>query len=558
MAEDVGREELTFAGTGEVQLYAQHWRPRAGAVRGVLVIHHGLADHSARYAGLAERLARAGYAVWALDMRGHARSAGPRIRFDRIDDLVGDLERFVALVRTREPGAPLFVLGHSLGGLVTALYAIERRPEVAGVVLSAPGIAFDLPAFGAGALRFASALAPNAPLLTVEHRDFSASAEVIADLKRDPLIEAPKGPARSSRSALDGAARVWAHPERLVAPLLALHGTADKVTAPIGSRDLVARAGGADRTLRLYDGLNHDLLHEPAGGAERVAADLVAWLDAHTGGPATGFAPPPPRRLRGERRPMVLAVDLDARGERTEAASGATAGLRVRLGAGRATPLGLGWTGGLDVRGGYVDGGRFEADAYPAGLALRARGGAQLAVAAGVGVGGMRGASATHLPIEAALELPLGPVHVLARASIGWKLGGDAYAGDAFGLADEAGAALGLRVGRDRRYWATAAAGAGPVRRRHVPQPRRRRRLGRRARRPDLGRQLRDRAGTRSRLAARQRCRPPPPPEDRELDDEDEDDDRELDDEDEDDDRELEELLLPRELELLLLERDGE
>ncbi len=86
-------------------------------------------------------------------MRGHARSAGRRVRFDRIDELVGDLDRFVALVRSREPGKPLFLFGHSLGGLVTALYAIERQPDVAGVVLSAPGIAFDLPAFQAGAVQ---------------------------------------------------------------------------------------------------------------------------------------------------------------------------------------------------------------------------------------------------------------------------------------------------------------------------------------------------------------------------------------------------------------------
>lgn len=460
--EDVDREELTFAGTGELPLYAQRWRPKAGEVRGVVVIHHGLADHSARYAGFAERLVRAGYAVWALDMRGHARSAGPRIRFDRIDELVGDLDRFVALVRAREPGKPVFLFGHSLGGLVTALYAIERQPEIAGVVLSAPGIAFDLPAFGAGAVRFAAALAPNAPLLAVEHRDFSASPEVIADMARDPLIESPKGPARSSRSVIDGVARVWAHPERLVAPLLALHGTTDKVTAPIGSRELVARAGGADRTLRLYDGLKHDLLHEPAGGGDRVAEDVLAWLGAHTGGPATSFAPPPPGRLRGDRRPMALAVELDARGERGDAETGGSAGLRLRAGVGRATPLGLGWAGGLDVRGGYLGGGFFEADAYPAGLALRGTGGAALAIAAGVGIGGARGASATHLPVEAAVELPLGPVHALARASLGWRLGGAAYADDALGIADEAGALLGLRLGRDLRYWPTTAAGAGP------------------------------------------------------------------------------------------------
>jgi alpha-beta hydrolase superfamily lysophospholipase len=462
--EDIEREELQFAGTGELPLYAQRWRPRTGEVRGVLVIHHGLADHSARYAGFAERLVRAGYAVWALDMRGHARSAGPRVSFDRIDDLVGDLERFVALVRAREPGKPLFVLGHSLGGLVTALYAIERQPEVAGVVLSAPGIAFDIPVFGAGALRLVAAIAPDAPTLAVKLDDFSTSPAVIADLKRDPLIEAAKGPARSSRSAIDGVARVWAHPERLVAPLLALHGTADKVTAPIGSREIVARAGGPDRTLRLYDGFNHDLLHEPDGRAERVADDVIAWLGAHTGGPATDFGPAPARarRLRGDRGPMAVALELDARGERTEAESGGTAGLRLRLGVGRATPLGLGWTGGLDVRGGYLEGAYYEADAYPVGLALRGTGGTTLAVAAGIGIGGLRGATATRLPVEASLELPLGPVHVLARASIAWRLGGADYMDSALGLADEAGGVLGLRLGRDLRYWPTTMAGAGP------------------------------------------------------------------------------------------------
>src|SRR5262249_2661293 len=154
--------------------YAQRWRPRTGEVRGVLVIHHGLSDHSARYAGFAERLVRAGYAVWAFDMRGHGGSAGPRVRLDRIGGLVGGPERLVPVVRAEEPGKPLFVFGHSIGGLVTALYAIERQPDVAGVVLSAPGIAFDMPAFGAGALRFASAIAPNAPLLSVVHADFSA------------------------------------------------------------------------------------------------------------------------------------------------------------------------------------------------------------------------------------------------------------------------------------------------------------------------------------------------------------------------------------------------
>lgn len=455
---DVDHAELTFQGTGGTPLYAQRWRPISGRVRGVVIIHHGLADHSARYASFAERLVRAGYAVWAYDMRGHGRSAGPRVSIDEIDELTEDLDTFVALVRTQEPGAPLFLFGHSLGGLATALYAIEHQPDVAGVILSAPGIAFDLPGFALGALRFAAALAPNAPLLDTPHAQFSSSAEVIADMDRDPLIEAPKGPARTSRSALDGVHRIWSHPERLAASLLALHGTGDKVVAPVASRELVARAGARDRTLRLYEDLQHDLLHEPAGGGERVTQDVVAWLDAHTGGPAAPFSSSPFRRLRGDRRSMALSLELDGHGERDEAGDvGAGAGLRVRIGFGR-----IGYVGGIDVRGGYLDGGVFDAELHALGIGVRGETGRSLALTGAAAVAREAGSARMRAPIEAAIELPAGPVHLLARAAIAWHLYGPALDDEAFGVADEARGLLGIRIGRDLGYWPGTAAGTGP------------------------------------------------------------------------------------------------
>jgi len=450
----VDRADVTFTGGDGLALYGQRWRP-PGEPRGVVVIHHGLADHSDRYAGFAARLVHAGYAVWALDMRGHGRSAGVRVQIDRIDDLLGDLDRFVALVRSREPGRPIVLYGHSLGGLATALYAIERHPDVAGVVLAAPGIAFDAPPIQAAVIRLAAPLAPNAPVLAVPHDQFSSDARVVAEMDGDPLIAQASGPARTARAAIDGIARVWAHPEALVAPLLVVHGASDRITAPSGSRDLVARAGAADRTLRIYDGLHHDVLRDPGG--DRVAADVVAWLDAHTGGPAVRFDPPPAGPLAGDRPPRTMAIELDARGERSSDDSGATAGLRLRLSAGRA----LGYTGGIDLRAGYLGGARFEADAHLLGLAARS-GATTVSITAGAGIGGLRGAGATHLPVELALEAPLGPTRLLARAGLGWRLGGARYPGDALGIADEATALVGLRIGRDLGYWSTVRAGAGP------------------------------------------------------------------------------------------------
>jgi acylglycerol lipase len=455
---DVVRTELTFAGTGGVQLYGQRWAPRDGAAKAVLVIHHGLADHSDRYAAFAERATRAGYAVWSYDFRGHGRSGGPRVDF-QLDDNLDDLDLFLARVRAAEGDRPIFLYGHSIGGLTVGLFAIERQPAVAGVVLAAPGIAFDTGPLAAAAVRFVARLAPGAKVLETPHAQFSKDPKVTAELDGDPLVLQGKGTARTARSSVDAIARVWAAPERLIAPLLVVHGTDDLLTAPSGSRELVARAGNPDRTLRLYAGLHHDVFHDPDGAT--VAADVLAWLDAHTGGPAVTAPALPTGRLRGDRAAMALAVELDARGERSDADAGEELGIsggaRVRLHLGGA----VGYAAGVDLRGGYLDGGRYEADLHALGLGARTRGGLTLSLTGGIGAGGVRGAGALHVPVELALEAPLGPVRVLARGGVGWAIRGDDYA-DTVGFADEATALLGLRFGRDVGYWSTVRAGTGP------------------------------------------------------------------------------------------------
>lgn len=459
--------ELTFRGDG-LDLYAQRWRPVGIEPKAVVVIHHGLADHSARYAALAARLVQAGFAVWALDMRGHGRSAGARITFDSIDEPLADLDAFLRLVREHEPGRPIFLYGHSMGGLIATLYTIERQPELAGLVLAAPALAFDAPPLQAAAIAVFGVIVRGLPAVPPDHAGFSRRREIVAEMDADPLIHQGKGPARTARSTTDGVARVWAAPERLRVPLLVEHGTVDRLTAPAGSRDLVARAGSSDRTLRIHDGLFHDLLREPDGAGERVTDEIVAWLDAHAGGPAVKLTSSPPAgSLRGDARGRAMSVELDARGELARAgafgdAVGVTGGLRVRVGLGRGA-LGAGFFAGLDARAGRLDGGYYEADAHVLGIAVRGANGALLSITGGIGIGGVRGASATHVPVELGAEIPLGPTRVVARGSLGWRLGGDAYADEALGPADEVGAVFGIRFGRDRRYWGSVVAGAGPL-----------------------------------------------------------------------------------------------
>lgn len=277
---EVEHEAYLFEGSGGVRLFAQHWRPKQGA-RAVLVVVHGLKDHSNRYAALAERLTAQGFAVHALDLRGHAHSEGIRVYVRQFNDYLADLDRFMAHVRAREAQRPVFLFGHSMGGAIATLYTIDRKPDIAGLALS--GAALKYPDDAPGVLRFAtrmtSALLPESGVFQLDLDKFSRDPQVVADAKSDPLVYQPGAPARTAAAVLDAISRIQDHMEDVSVPLLAMHGAADKVTPPEGSKELYARARSTDKTLKLYEGLFHDILHEPE--KDRVAGDLVAWLTAH-------------------------------------------------------------------------------------------------------------------------------------------------------------------------------------------------------------------------------------------------------------------------------------
>lgn len=267
----------TFAGVGGVTLFEQSWSP-AGPSKAVLVVQHGLKDHGGRYADLAAFLAKDGFATYAYDLRGHGRSAGERVDVERFDDYVSDLATYVEKVRAGEPNKPLFVLGHSMGGAIVTLYALDRHPAISGVVLSAPALAQDAPAVKVGATHAIAALSPRAGVFNLDLDDFSRDPRVVADGKSDPLVYQGGAPAETAVELLGAIDRIQHRMEEMTYPVLDLHGTKDHVTVPQGSRDLIARARSTDKTLKLYDGLVHDLLHEPERA--QVMADIQGWLDA--------------------------------------------------------------------------------------------------------------------------------------------------------------------------------------------------------------------------------------------------------------------------------------
>jgi acylglycerol lipase len=272
--------EDRFAARDGLGLYEQWWLPDGEPVAAVVVVH-GINEHSGRYARLAGDLNRRGYAVYALDLRGHGRSQGDRAMVRTFDQYLDDAESLLDRVAARQPDKPLFLLGHSMGGAVAALLGIARPPKVRGLILSAPAVLIAGGVFPV--LRrlasLASAVWPTLRLVRMGCRFISRDPAVVKAFKTDPLVFHGRFPVRTGSEILRAAKRIQTEAPRLTLPLLILHGTGDVVTDPQGSRLLVARAGSADKTLRLYSGLYHEVFSEPE--REQVVADLLAWLDGH-------------------------------------------------------------------------------------------------------------------------------------------------------------------------------------------------------------------------------------------------------------------------------------
>ena len=272
-------EASRFHSRDGLELYENRWLPE-GDPAAVVVLVHGFMEHSGRYAEVAGALNRQGYAVYAPDLRGHGKSPGDRVFIHSFDQYVDDLETFLERVRARHAGRPFFLFGHSMGGSIVALLAITRRPDVRGVVLSAPAVQVGRQVFPI-LRRLAAMLStvfPRMRLVRMGCNWLSRDPEVVADFRSDPLVFQDRFPVRTGAEILHAAQSIQDRMEALRHPLLLLHGTHDRVTDPEGSRRLYAGAGSTDKTLKLYEGLYHDLLHEPE--RQQVTADLLEWLAA--------------------------------------------------------------------------------------------------------------------------------------------------------------------------------------------------------------------------------------------------------------------------------------
>ncbi len=241
--------------------------------RGHVVLAHGFAEHGGRYSHVAGALNEASLSVWAPDHRGHGGSEGERANIESVWSAVADLDLFVDLVRDQTSGAPLFLLGHSMGGLIAAAYAEEHQDRLAGLVLSGALLHVDP---GVVALADAEEI-PDLGLADAISRD----PAVVRAYKEDPDVYLGPPP-RGFLQAAGQVEEVRARFGELSLPVLAMHGSGDLLVNPQALRDLVAGVSSDDLTAVLWPGLWHEIFNEPE--KDRVIRTTVDWMCARLPG----------------------------------------------------------------------------------------------------------------------------------------------------------------------------------------------------------------------------------------------------------------------------------
>ena len=271
------REERV-PGVGGLNIFVRSWRPAATA-RGVVVICHGFNAHSGMYQWVAEQFAASGLAVYALDLRGRGRSDGERFYVEKIADYVSDVATVIALAKKREPGRPVFLLGHSAGGVVSCLYTLENPADLAGLICESFAFQVPAPDFALAVLKGLSHVVPHSRVVKLKNEDFSRDPVVVQAMNNDPLIAHEAQATLTMAEMVRADERLKREFPRVTLPVLILHGTMDKVTKPAGSQLFFDAAGSRDKTLKLCDGHFHDLLNDI--GKEKVMADITRWIEAH-------------------------------------------------------------------------------------------------------------------------------------------------------------------------------------------------------------------------------------------------------------------------------------
>lgn len=272
--------EGNFKGVGNANIYYQGWLPD-GDVKAVLLVVHGLGEYSGRYMNVVDHFVPLGYAVYALDHIGHGKSDGIREYVNKFEDYTDTLYIYYKMVKEWQPDKPFFLLGHSLGGLISTYYLLDHQADFKGAVISAPAIKIgeSVTPMTITMSKILAKIAPKAGVLALDASTISRDPVVVSTYANDPMVFHGKTPAHLAAEMLKAMMRVTAEVSTITLPFIVVQGSEDKLVDPGGTRMLYDQAASKDKTIKIYEGMYHEVFNEP--DRARVLNDVEAWLAEH-------------------------------------------------------------------------------------------------------------------------------------------------------------------------------------------------------------------------------------------------------------------------------------
>ena len=270
--------EGTLSSAAGASLYYQSWMP-ADDCTAILLVAHGLAEHSGRYGHFAAFFVSRGYAVYALDHVGHGKSDGDRCHIGSFSEYADGVSLLLEKAREECPGIPAILVGHSMGGLIATRYLIDRQSDFTACVLSGAALkpAEKLSSIQSLLMRLFSRFLPKMRVLQLDASAVSRDPEVVDRYRDDPLIFSGKITARLAEQVFGTMAWIEDRLDTIELPMLILHGSEDGLTSPQGSKMLHQKISSTNNKLIIYEGLYHEIFNEPE--QIQVMGDVANWLE---------------------------------------------------------------------------------------------------------------------------------------------------------------------------------------------------------------------------------------------------------------------------------------
>ena len=269
-----------FKGYDGLTLFEQSWMPE-DECKAVVLLVHGLGEHSARYAHVAEFLTSRNIGVETFDHKGHGKSDGRRAFVNSFDEHLRNLDIFAGRVRERREKTPVFLYGHSMGATIAALYTITRQPDFRGLLISAVLVKMgdDISPMLVKMSSIIGKYAPKMKTTKLDSASISRDPHIVKDYDEDPLNYRGGIPARIGAELILAMNRIQAQMGKITLPILIMHGSCDKITDPNGSQELFDGIGSKDKTIKLYDGFYHEIHNDPE--KQKVFDDIAGWIEDH-------------------------------------------------------------------------------------------------------------------------------------------------------------------------------------------------------------------------------------------------------------------------------------